>query len=110
MGACGHLFTIGLRTTAQHKAPFLNKKELQMLIKPNKSNVKLIINLQEVYEIRNRKERELEYYNKELEKLQQKMSFIKQEINLTHTIIDIIETEKVVDLKEYVENKRNESS
>ena len=81
-----------------------------MLIKPNKSNVKLIINLQEVYEIRNRKERELEYYNKELEKLQQKMSFIKQEINLTHTIIDIIETEKVVDLKEYVENKRNESS
>ena len=38
-----------------------------MLIKPGKSNVKLIINLQEVYEIRNSKERELDYYNKELE-------------------------------------------
>jgi hypothetical protein len=38
------------------------------------------------------------------------MAFIKQEINLTHTIIDIIETEKVVDLREYVENKKNESS
>ena len=81
-----------------------------MLIKPNKSNVKLIIDLQEVYEIRNRKERELDYYNKELEKLQKEMAFIRQEINLTNTIIDIIETEKVVDLREYVEKKRNESS
>ena len=81
-----------------------------MLIKPGKSNVKLIINLQEVYEIRDRKERELAYYTKQLEELHQKMGFIKQEINLTHTIIDIIETEKVVDLREYVENKRNESS
>ena len=81
-----------------------------MLIKPGKSNVKLIINLQEVYEIRNRKERELDYYNKELEKLQREMAFIKQEINLTNTIIDIIETEKVVDLREYVEKKKNESS
>ena len=27
------------------------------------------------------------------------MGFLRQEINLTHTIIDIIETEKVVDLK-----------
>ena len=81
-----------------------------MLIKPQKSNVKLIINLQEVYDMRARKEKELEYYNRELMKLQEKMAFLKQEINLTHTIIDIIETEKVVDLKEYVENKRNESS
>lgn len=78
-----------------------------MLIKPQKSNVKLIINLQEVYDMRARKEKELEYYNRELMKLQEKMAFLKQEINLTHTIIDIIETEKVVDLKEYVEKKRN---
>jgi hypothetical protein len=81
-----------------------------MLIQPAKKDVKLIINLQEVYDIRDRKQRELEYYNRELEKLHVKMGFIKQEINLTHTIIDIIETEKVVDLKEYVEKKRNESS
>ena len=31
------------------------------------------------------------------------MAFIKQEINPTNTIIDIIETEKVVDLREYGE-------
>lgn len=81
-----------------------------MLIKPQKSDVKLIINLQEVYDMRARKEKELEFYNRELEKLQQKMGFLRQEINLTHTIIDIIETEKVVDLKEYVEKKKNGSS
>lgn len=81
-----------------------------MLIKPQTTNVKLIINLQEVYDMRARKEKELEYYNRELQKLQEKMGFLRQEINLTHTIIDIIETEKVVDLKEYVEKKRNESS
>ena len=81
-----------------------------MLIKPATKDVKLIINLQEVYDIRDRKQRELEYYNRELEKLHVKMGFIRQEINLTHTIIDIIETGKVVDLKEYVEKKRNESS
>ena len=40
-----------------------------MLIKPMFPNVKLIITVQEVYEIRNLKERELDYYNKELEKL-----------------------------------------
>ena len=40
-----------------------------MLLGPQKTNVKLIINLQEVYEIRNRKEKELDFYNKELEKL-----------------------------------------
>ena len=80
-----------------------------MLIQPAKKDVKLIINLQEVYDIRDRKQRELEYYNRELEKLHVKMGFIKQEINLTHTIIDIIETEKVVDLKEYEEKKRNEN-
>ena len=81
-----------------------------MLIKPQTTNVKLIINLQEVYDMRARKEKELEYYNRELQKLQEKMGFLRQEINLTHTIIDIIETEKVVDLKEYVEKKSNESS
>ena len=48
-----------------------------MLIKPGKSNVKLIINLQEVYEIRNRKERELDYYNRELEKTSKRDGFYK---------------------------------
>ena len=58
--------------------------------------------------MRARKEKELEYYNRELQKLQEKMGFQDKKLT-THTIIDIIETEKVVDPKEYVEKKRNES-
>ena len=36
-----------------------------MLIKPATKDVKLIINLQEVYDIRDRKQQELEYYNRD---------------------------------------------
>ena len=59
-----------------------------------------IILLTEVLEQKLRKERELEYYQKELEKLQRKMFFIKKDIDLTNLIIDMIDKEKVVDLKQ----------
>jgi len=59
-----------------------------------------IIMLTEVLEQKLRKERELEYYQKELEKLQRKMFFIKKDIDLTNLIIDMIDKEKVVDLKQ----------
>ena len=56
--------------------------------------------LTEVLEQKLRKERELEYYQKELEKLQQKMFFLKKDIDLTNLIIDLIDKEKVMDLKQ----------
>lgn len=59
-----------------------------------------IILLTEVLEQKLRKERELEYYQKELEKLQRKMFFIKKDIDLTNLIIDMIDKEKVVDLNQ----------
>lgn len=59
-----------------------------------------IIMLTEVLEQKLRKERELEYYQKELEKLQQKMFFLKKDIDLTNLIIDLIDKEKVMDLKQ----------
>lgn len=59
-----------------------------------------IILLTEVLEQKLRKERELEYYQKELEKLQRKMFFIKKDIDLTNLIINMIDKEKVVDLKQ----------
>jgi hypothetical protein len=58
-----------------------------------------IILLTDVLETRIRKEKELEFYQQELEKLQQKMSFLKKEIDLTNLIINIIEQESVVDIK-----------
>jgi len=64
-----------------------------------------IIFLTDVIETKVRKEKELEYYQKELEKLQRKMFFVRKEIELTNTIIDIIESEKVLDIREHVSNK-----
>lgn len=66
-----------------------------------------IILLDDVYEIRKRKEQELQFYNEQLEKLKEKMYYVQAEINLTNTIIDIIEKEKVIDIKQYIQDRRN---
>ena len=65
---------------------------------------KLIL-ITDIIEQRVRKEKELEFYEKELKKLQQKMWFIQKDIDITNLIINMIEKEKVVDLKEHMESK-----
>lgn len=65
-----------------------------------------ILFLTDVIETKLRKEQELEYYQKELEKLQHKMFFVRKEIDLTNTIINIIENEKVLDIKEEIEKTK----
>lgn len=65
--------------------------------------------LTEVLEQKLRKEKELEYYQKELEKLQQKMFFLKKDIDLTNLIIDLIEKEKVMDLKQNLLESSNDT-
>jgi hypothetical protein len=47
-----------------------------------------------------RKEQELEYYLKELEELQLKIGYLRREVSLTNTIINMIKTETVYDIKE----------
>ena len=66
-----------------------------------------IILLTDYIEQKVRKEKELEYYTKELEELQRKMFFLRKEIQLTNVIIDIVEKEKVIDIQEYLEDKRD---
>ena len=68
---------------------------------------KKIILLSDYIEQKVRKEKELEYYTKELEELQRKMFFLRKEIQLTNVIIDIVEAEKVIDIREYLEDKRD---
>ena len=63
------------------------------------NNAKIII-IQNLLDTRARKEKELAYYHEELKKLEQKMVFLKMEIKLTSDIIDMIEKEKMIDLKE----------
>jgi hypothetical protein len=64
-----------------------------------------IIMLTDILEQKLRKEQELEFYQKELEKLQEKMYWLKREIDLNNTIIDIIQNETVLDLKDRAEEK-----
>ena len=65
---------------------------------------KLIL-ISDIIETRLRKEKEIEYYQKQLEKINQKMFFLKKALEITNLIIDMIEKEKVVDLKEQMETK-----
>lgn len=68
-------------------------------------NDKKIILLTDIIEQRLRKQKELEYYEEELQKLQMKMFLTRKEIDLTNTIIDIIQNETVVDLVEGANEK-----
>jgi hypothetical protein len=65
---------------------------------------KLIL-ITDIIEQKVRKEKELQYYQEELEKLKQKMWFIQKDIDVTNIIINMIETEKVVDFKDQMETK-----
>ena len=69
------------------------------------TNERKIILLTDIIEQKVRKEKELEFYQKEMEKLQQKMFFVRKEIDLTQIIINIIEEERVMDIKEMVAEK-----
>ena len=66
-----------------------------------------IIRLTDIYETRDRKEKELAYYKEQLEILRQKMFFIQKDIEITNLCIQMIENEKVLDIKQLVKEKRN---
>ena len=66
-----------------------------------------LIQITDILETKIRKEKELAYYQEELEKLKQKMFFIQKDIDITNIIIDMIEKEKVYDVKQnLIEKKR----
>lgn len=58
-----------------------------------------IIHLSEVLESKLRKERELEYYQRELIRIQERIGNLHQDLNLTKVIIEMIETETVKTIK-----------
>lgn len=65
----------------------------------SESMEKNIILLHEVIEQKVRKEKELEYYQEQLEELQRKMAYVQREIDLTNVIISVIEMEKYKDVE-----------
>ena len=67
-----------------------------------------LIHITDILETKVRKEAELKYYQKELEKLQNKMFYIRKDIELTNIIINIIEKDNVIDFKEQMLLRKEE--
>ena len=59
-----------------------------------------IILISDFIEQKLRKEQELEFYLKQIEKLQTKIGFLRREVDLTNTIIGMIKGDMVYDIKE----------
>lgn len=56
---------------------------------------KKILLLTDIIEQRLRKEKELEFYQEQLEEIERKMWFLQKELEITNTIIALIEQEKI---------------
>tara|TARA_Y100000114_G_C11726618_1_gene311336 strand:- start:999 stop:1235 length:237 start_codon:yes stop_codon:yes gene_type:complete len=66
---------------------------------------KKIILITDLVDQRLRKEQEINYYEKELRKIEERLAYLYKEKTLTETILSIVQAEKVVDIKEYIEAK-----
>lgn len=66
---------------------------------------KRIIFITDLIDQRLRKEKEIDYYEAELRKIEEKLFFLRKEQSLTQFIIEIIQNEKVVDLREQMYEK-----
>jgi hypothetical protein len=64
-----------------------------------------VIIISDLLDTRARKQKELAFYNDQLKELQAKMYWVKKEIDLTTDIINMIEREKMLDLKKLWVNK-----
>ena len=68
-------------------------------------NERKLVLLTDFIEQRARKDREIKYYEDQLQDIERRLFFLRKEHNLTTTIIDIITREKVYDVKEELEKK-----
>jgi hypothetical protein len=66
---------------------------------------KKLIQITDILETKLRKEKEIEYYEEQIKKIQTKMMFLQKDLDLTQLIISIIEKEKVYDIKETMEQR-----
>ena len=61
-----------------------------------------ILFITDLIDQRLRKEKEIEYYEQQLEEISKKLFFLKKEKDLTELIINIIQNEKVIDVRENI--------
>ena len=72
-------------------------------------NPKTIILLSDIIEQKVRKEKELQYYQKQLVELQEKIHFLSKEVDLTNMIIELIERDDVYDIPKNIPAKIEKS-
>lgn len=70
---------------------------------------KKLILLSDFIETKVRKEKELEYFQEQLENLQNKMFFLKKEIDLTNLIIDMVNNNTIIDIREQLLEKQQQN-
>ena len=61
--------------------------------------------ISDIIEQKLRKEKELEFYTKELEELQRKMYYLQKDVDLTNSIINLIQAEQIIDIEKYMLDK-----
>ena len=61
--------------------------------------------ISDIIEQKLRKEKELEFYTKELEELQRKMYSLQKDVDLTNSIINLIQAEQIIDIEKYMLDK-----
>lgn len=66
-----------------------------------------IVLLSDLKDLRKQKEQELKFYSERLEELNKRLYFIRKEIELTNFIIDLIEKEKITDLRKILDDNTN---
>jgi len=71
------------------------------------TNESRIIFITDLIDQRVRKEKEIEFYEEQLEEINKKLFWLRKEQQLTQTIIEIIEQEKVVDIREQMYERLN---
>lgn len=69
-----------------------------------------IVLLSDLKDLRKQKQQELQYYSERLDELNKKMFFIRKEIELTNFIIDLIEKEKIIDLRKLIDDSTDTST
>ncbi len=70
---------------------------------------KSIIFITDLIESKLRKEREIEFYEEKLKEIEKKLFFLKKEQNVTETILDIIQNEKVLEFKQVMLELKGQS-
>jgi len=65
-----------------------------------KNEDRKILFITDLIDQRLRKEKEIDYYERELVKIEERLFFLRKEKELTQLIIDIIDKDKVIDLRE----------